>query len=1502
MNQIYLLTDAQRRIWYTESFFTHTGVSNLVAKTKLKDWDHSLLEQSIEIFVTHFEMMRARLLLQEGKEPVQYISKESSVKLSIVDISEYKAEQVKDWFQNQAKVPFFLYDSRLYDFQVVKWEKDVFLFMRCHHILFDGISGNLIVKKIQEIYEGLQQGISLDLGNPYKFNQYHRSAEEYLASVRFQKDEKFWFGEFERISDTHMTQVEELYRKSLLANRKEWVVPSDFKQQIELFCQQHKISIYTLFMSALFLYYSRVQNEKEVVLGTYFANRKHNEREAMGMFVSTLPFRMEIGQDFTVIEWLRQVNLKQMKLLRHQKYPYNRLIQQLRQKGHDVKQLFTIGVEYQEFTAGDSEQIFNGYDFNEISVHIKNYKARNQLVFNIDYRQEIHQAREMEQLIQHVMTLVEDMIQHPSKDIAQLEMCTKSEKHQLLMAWNKTSVPFPRDRTIHELFEEQVVKDPNKIAIVYKNEKWTYQQINEQANQIAYLLRQRGVKPNNRVGILMERSLDLIVGILAILKSGGAYVPIDPEYPVERIRFMLEDCGAKLVLSQTEILKKCESEFNHSCEWLDVQKLALEGIESTNLSLENRSSDLAYVIYTSGTTGKPKGVKVAHRSVLRLVKKANYADLNEDQVFLQLAPMTFDASTFEVWGCLLNGAKLVLMESNRPSIKEIAIALKTRQITILWLTAGLFKLMVEYDLSSMKNLRQLLVGGDVVSASHVQKVLDLGGVEVINGYGPTENTTFTCCYSLPSNWNGKGSLPIGRPISNTKVYILDLHQQPVPIGVPGELYVAGDGLAQGYLNQEELTDKKFLPNPFIPNEKMYRTGDLTRYLPDGNIEFLGRMDHQVKVRGHRIEPSEIESVLLTHSQVKDAIVCDWKDEQNGTYLCAYMVADKFVSTNELREYLSQKLPSYMIPSFFMKIDQIPLTPNGKVDRKALPKTECVEVQTEYIPPVTDLEKKLVKIWEEVLQVKNVGVTNHFFELGGDSIKAIQVAALLEKENLTLRINHLFRAPTIQKLIPFIEKRKKQTASQANIQGEVPLTPIQSQFFERDNLDLHHFNQAMLLFCPTRLQEKIIQKVCMKLIEHHDALRMIYLQRQDQWIQINQGVMEGFSMDTIDLQHINNPLDAIAKFSDQAQASLNINHGPLMKVCHFKTGNGEYLLFVIHHLVIDGVSWRILLEDFESGYQQALQQKNIQLPLKTDAYLDWAKGLQKYANSTNIQKERKYWEEICKTELLPIPKDYEAERSLWRDCDEIEISLTKEETKKLLSKIHHAYNTEINDILLIALGLTLRDWIGADQVGFTLEGHGREEVLDQLSVHRTVGWFTSCYPVVLDFSNPTSEEFLSYGIKKVKETLRRIPNRGIGFGILGYLGQDKKLSENLATFRPEVVFNYLGQFDRSSEKNNLFQISSSDIGRMVSPQMERTYALEMNGLVIKEEFILRISYSSREYNRETISTLAHNLKHRLKNVISYCYHKIETEKTPSDFGNKTLSFQELEHIKNLFEVN
>jgi len=745
-------------------------------------------------------------------------------------------------------------------------------------------------------------------------------------------------------------------------------------------------------------------------------------------------------------------------------------------------------------------------------------------------------------------------------------------------------------------------------------------------------LRSLGVGADVLVGLCVERSPLMVVALLGILKAGGAYVPLDPEYPQERLQFMLADTQVKVLLTQEKLLKSLpQHQARVVC--LDTDWEVINQANQDNLNSTVSAENLSYVIYTSGSTGTPKGVAVTHQAVNRLVFNTNYIQLTPDDCVAQAANIAFDAATFEIWGALLHGAKLaIITKSVLLTPKEFAVNLRSNQVSVLFLTTALFNQLASLIPQAFGSLRYLLFGGEAVDPRWVQEVLDKGRPQyLLHVYGPTENTTFSSWYFVEKLTTTATTIPIGRAISNTQIYLLDQNLQPVPIGIPGELYLGGAGLARGYLNRPELTQEKFIPNPFeelrqhsvsgFPHErlqtprtqgsKLYKTGDLVRYLPDGNIEYLGRIDNQVKIRGFRIELGEIETVLNQHGDVQVSCVIARVDTPGEKQLVAYIVPQKdaILTTGELRQFVKTKLPEYMVPSAFVILEALPLTPNGKVDRRALPTPELDrDLLDKYVAPRTQVEEILTQIWASVLKVELVGIHDNFFELGGDSILSIQIIARANQLGIVLSPKLLFMHQTISELAAVAGTTGSIVAEQGLVTGVVPLTPIQHWFFEQNLPQPHHFNQSFLLSVPSECKPEQLEQVVQYLLLHHDALRLGFVKSESEWQQIHAVGADNTALSWFDLSTLptTEQTTAIETIAAQLQASLNLSKD-LMRVAFFWLGIDKKarLLIVIHHLVVDGVSWRILLEDLQTAYQQIAQGKALALPAKTTSCKDWS---------------------------------------------------------------------------------------------------------------------------------------------------------------------------------------------------------------------------------------------------------------------------------------------------------
>ncbi|MBE9003325.1 AMP-binding protein, partial [Nostoc sp. LEGE 12447] len=767
-----------------------------------------------------------------------------------------------------------------------------------------------------------------------------------------------------------------------------------------------------------------------------------------------------------------------------------------------------------------------------------------------------------------------------------------------------------------------------------------------------------------------------------------------------------------------------------------------------------------------------------------------------------------------------------------------------------------------------------------------------------NEYGPTETVVGCCIYQVPTGENLSTSVAIGNPIANTQLYVLDQYCQPVPIGVVGELHIGGLGLARGYLNQPELTAQKFIPNPFsqIPGERLYKTGDLARYRPDGVLEFLGRIDDQVKIRGFRIELAEIQSVILEHSGVKEAVVIAREDVPGNKRLAAYIVwnAESPSSIDVLQSFVSEKLPDYMVPSVFVPLKALPLTNNGKVDTKALPAPEEVRAESgTFVAPTTPTEKLLADIWTKVLRVERVGIHDNFFELGGDSILSIQIIAKANQAGLQLIPKQMFDNQTIAKLAAVAGTVRTIQAEQGLVTGDVFLTPIQHWFFEQNQPEPHHCNQAILLEMRQNFDTEVLEQVMQQLILHHDSLRLRFVKEVSEWQQFIAPPRD-ITVTRCDFSTLPQQEQelAIASTATKLQASFNLSESPLVQAAIFDRSANQpsYLLLIIHHLAVDGVSWRILLEDFQTVYTQLQAGEAIKLPAKTTSFQQWAQKLKNYAQLDELQNELEYWCAESRRHVSRIPVDFPGGENTVVSARTISVSLSVEDTQALLQKVPAAYQTQINDVLLTALVQTFAEWIGEPTLLLDLEGHGREDIFDDVDLSRTVGWFTTIFPVLLNLP-ATSDQATT--VKTIKEQLREIPNRGIGYGVLRYLSDDESIAEKLQTLpQAEVLFNYLGQSDQVLSESSTFSLADADIGSASSPKGSRRHLLDINAIVVTDRLQISWTYSNAIHRQSTVENLAENF---IKALLSLIHQVSENNSLPADLSDFQWSETDLENI-------
>src|SRR5918992_512002 len=892
-------------------------------------------------------------------------------------------------------------------------------------------------------------------------------------------------------------------------------------------------------------------------------------------------------------------------------------------------------------------------------------------------------------------------------------------------------------------------------------------------------------------------------------------------------------------------------------------------------------------MYTSGSTGVPKGVAVRHRDAVALAFDRRFDGDAHGRVLVH-SPLAFDASTYELWVPLLRGGTAVVAPPGDVDPATLQGLIGDHGVTGIWLTAGLFRMIAQDAPGAFAGVGEVWTGGDVVPAKAVRDVLSAcPGLRVVDGYGPTETTTFATSFGMPDAGAVPESVPIGGPLDNMSVYVLDQGLGPVPIGVAGELCIAGAGLARGYLGRPGLTAERFVADPFGgPGERMYRTGDLVRWRPDGTVEFLGRADDQVKIRGFRIELGEIESALQRHPGVAECVVVARRDDRSGRkHLVAYLVAvETAPAAGVLREFLAETLPEYMIPSVFVSLAALPISANGKVDRNALPAPEPSAEPSGYVAPGDPTEQRLAHVWAEVLGAERVGTRDNFFELGGDSILSIQVVSRARQAGLRLTTKDIFRHQTIARLAPFVTAEQAPAAERKPVIGPVPLTPIQEWFFETEGDHPHHFNQSVLVDLTGDVDEDALRAALDALLTHHEALRTRFTRTADGWSQEVADTEPAGVFARHDLSGLDERAQeaAMERAAIEAQTGLNVASGPLLRAVLFDLGGTRppRLFLTVHHVAVDGVSWRILLGDLEAAYRQAAATEPVRLEPVGTPFTHWAQRLADHVRSGALDADLPYWTEVTDGTSGEIPLDGSAPHTAPRTSRTVSVSLDAAATDRLLREVPGVYRTQVNDILLSALSRVLCRWAGRDGVLVAVEGHGREEILGDTDLSRTVGWFTTRYPLALAAS-PTGD--WGETIKAVKERLRTVPNRGLSYEALRYLSAPDSPAGVLGGRPlPPIGINYLGQWDVAHDAAGLYGRWHDGIGQDAGGQTPPAALLGVPGVVTAGELRLSWTYYDEFHDEATVRRLADEVVAALHDIIEHCAAPDTGGRTPSDF--------------------
>ncbi|WP_054920431.1 non-ribosomal peptide synthetase [Pseudomonas sp. NBRC 111138] len=1507
------LSYSQQRMWFLWQMEPDSPAYNVGGMARLRGvLDVGRFEAALQALIMRHETLRTTFPSVDGVA-CQKVSAQTGVRMDWQDFSALNEPQRQQRLQQLADVeahtPFNLETGPLLRACLVKaGEQEHYLVLTLHHIVTEGWAMDIFARELSALYEAFIDERDSPLpALPVQYLDYSVWQRQWMEAGERQRQLDYWTAQLgnehpllELPGDRPRPPVQshrgELYRFDL---------SDELAARVRAFNAQHGLTLFMTMTATLAVLLYRYSGQTDLRIGAPVANRIRPESEGLiGAFLNTQVLRCQLNGQMQVSELFEQVRHTVIEGQSHQDLPFDHLVEALQPpRSAAYNPLFQVMCNVQRWEFQQSRQLAgmtveylaNDARATKFDLNLEVTDLDHRLGCCLTYSTDLFDEPRIARMAEHWRNLLEALVADPGQRLSELPLLSADEQRALQDSLGVEKGEHRLDQCIHQLFSQQASQRPDAPALTFAGVTLSYAQLDERANRLAWMLRERGVGPQMRVGLALPRSLEMVVGLLAILKAGGAYVPLDPEYPLDRLHYMIEDSDIGLLLSDAALFEALgELPATVACWCLEDDSPVLANYPAEALPFVSLAQHQAYLIYTSGSTGKPKGVVVSHGEIaMHCQAVIERFDMRPDDCELHFYSINFDAATERLLVPLLCGARVVLRAQGQWDAEEICALIRTHRINVLGFTPSYGSQLAQWLATQQQTLpvRMCITGGEALTGEHLQRIRAAFTPQLFfNAYGPTETVVMPLASLAPEQLEeGAGSVPIGSIVGERVAYILDADLALVPQGASGELYIGGAGLAQGYHQRPGMTAERFVADPFAgKGGRLYRTGDLVRQRADGLVEYLGRIDHQVKIRGFRIELGEIETRLLEHDAVREAVVLAL-DAPSGKQLVAYLVSDAEHAAlrDALKAHLKAQLPDYMVPAHLIVLQSMPLTANGKLDRRALPEPDPEANRQAYVAPRSELEHSLAAIWCAVLNVEQVGLDDNFFELGGDSILSIQVVSRARQAGIHFSPRDLFQHQTVQSLAAVATRSELIIAEQGLLTGPSGLTPIQHWFFDTDIPARQHWNQALVLKPLQLLDAHRLEQALLAVLEHHDALRLSFTPRDAQWHAEHLGVPEGGVL----LQAQVRDMQACTALFTDTQRSLDLAQGPLLRALLVDGPQGQQrLLIAIHHLVVDGVSWRVLLEDLQNVYRQLSEGQSVSLPAKTSALRDWAARLQAYAHSESLREELSLWQAQLAgpTVALPVQRPQGARRH--SDAETVSVRLDAERTRQLLQQAPSAYRTQVNDLLLTALARVLCRWSGQASALIQLEGHGRETLFDDIDLTRSVGWFTSAYPLRL---TPQAEQGDS--IKAIKEQLRGVPHKGLGYGVLRYLAEDLCKQSMAALPSAQVTFNYLGQFDQSFGTDALFHPLEESAGLAHDPDAPLPNELSIDSQVYGGELVLRWTFSRERHDQQVIRDLAEAYLGELHSLIAHCLQDDAGGLTPSDFPLARLTQVQLDAL-------